>query len=118
MIIKSDKKAKTKKRHIRIRKKIFGTQEKPRLSIYKSNKHIYAQVIDDTKSHTLASYCTLSEDEENTSNIEAAKKVGKELAKVAISKGIKTVVFDRGGNLYHGKISALADGAREGGLEF
>jgi large subunit ribosomal protein L18 len=118
MITKDDRKSKTRKRHFRLRKKVLGTQERPRLSVYKSNKHIYAQIINDIESCTLASYSTLQDDLESTWTIEAAKKIGEALAKSAVSKGIKKVVFDSGGNKYHGKISALAEGAREGGLEF
>lgn len=118
MITKVEKKEKTRKRHSRLRKRVLGTNERPRLSVYKSNKHIYAQIINDTESCTLVSYSTLQDDIETTWTIEAAKTIGEKLAKTAISKGIKKVVFDRGGNKYHGKISALAEGAREGGLEF
>ena len=122
MIIKTSKKEKRNKRHRRIRLKIFGTSEKPRLSIYKSNKHLYAQLIDDTKSITVLSVSTLQGDLKSelkkTWTKEAAKKVGELIAKNALDKGIKKVVFDRGGNKYHGKILAMADKAREVGLEF
>lgn len=120
MITKPDKNAVRKKRHARVRGKISGTPERPRLSVYRSNKHIYAQLIDDTKGVTLASASTLDKDVsvESTSNIEAAQKVGELIAKRAVEKGYKVVVFDRSGYLYHGRISALADAARENGLEF
>lgn len=107
-------------RHRRLRNKISGTSERPRLSVYRSNNHIYAQVIDDVKGITLTSASTVEKDFELdvTSNVEAAAAVGKAIAKKALDKGINTVVFDRGGYLYHGKIKALADAAREGGLQF
>ncbi|KDE49716.1 50S ribosomal protein L18 [Geobacillus sp. CAMR12739] len=100
--------------------KIFGTAERPRLSVFRSNKHIYAQIIDDTKSSTIVSASTLDKEFglDSTNNIEAAKKVGELVAKRALEKGIKKVVFDRGGYLYHGRVKALADAAREAGLEF
>jgi large subunit ribosomal protein L18 len=111
------------RRKKRVRKKVFGTPERPRLSVYRSLKHIYAQIIDDTKGHTLVACSTLSPElrEElkgKTKNKEAAKKVGLLLAKKALEKGIKKVVFDRGYYKYHGRVKALAEGAREGGLEF
>lgn len=102
-----------------IRKKISGVAENPRLSVYKSNTAIYAQLIDDTKGHTLvsASSAELSKDKKNI-NIDDSKKVGRSLAERAKASGIETVVFDRSGYQYHGKIKALAEGAREGGLKF
>jgi large subunit ribosomal protein L18 len=110
------------KRKIRVRKKITGASDRPRLNIFKSAKHIYAQLIDDTTGATLASASTLleavSSDLNYTGNIEAAKKVGASIAKVALEKGITNVVFDRNGFLYHGRIKALADAARENGLSF
>ncbi|ODA16971.1 50S ribosomal protein L18 [Geobacillus thermoleovorans] len=120
MITKVDRNAVRKKRHARIRKKIFGTAERPRLSVFRSNKHIYAQIIDDTQSSTIVSASTLDKEFglDSTNNIEAAKKVGELVAKRALEKGIKKVVFDRGGYLYHGRVKALADAAREAGLEF
>ncbi|PJW13573.1 50S ribosomal protein L18 [Geobacillus sp. Manikaran-105] len=120
MITKVDRNAVRKRRHARIRKKIFGTTERPRLSVFRSNKHIYAQIIDDTKSATIVSASTLDKEFglDSTNNIEAAKKVGELVAKRALEKGIKQVVFDRGGYLYHGRVKALADAAREAGLEF
>ena len=120
MITKVDRNAVRKRRHARVRKKIFGTAERPRLNVFRSNKHIYAQIIDDMKAVTLVSASTLDKefDLESTGNIEAAKKVGELVAKRASEKGIKKVVFDRGGYLYHGRVKALADAAREAGLEF
>ncbi|WP_374719179.1 50S ribosomal protein L18 [Parageobacillus toebii] len=120
MITKVDRNAVRKRRHARVRKKIFGTAERPRLNVFRSNKHIYAQIIDDMKAVTLVSASTLDKefDLESTGNIEAAKKVGELVAKRALEKGIKKVVFDRGGYLYHGRVKALADAAREAGLEF
>jgi len=110
------------KRKIRVRKKIRGASDRPRLNIFKSAKHIYAQLIDDTNGSTLASVSTLldavNDDLKYTGNIEAAKKVGASIAKVALEKGITSVVFDRNGFLYHGRIKALADAARENGLSF
>ncbi|MDQ3536407.1 MAG: 50S ribosomal protein L18 [Bacteroidota bacterium] len=100
-----------------IRKKINGTAEKPRLSVFKSNKGIYAQLIDDLNGHTLA-FASSLEMKINNTNVEVSKNVGKKLAEKATSSGIENVVFDRGGFLYHGNIKALADGAREGGLKF
>lgn len=110
------------KRHYRIRNKISGTAQKPRLAVFRSNKHIYAQIIDDTIGNTLAAASTMEaavkDKIEKTSDIEAAKAVGEAIAKKAIEKGINTVVFDRGGFVYHGKIQALAEAAREAGLQF
>jgi large subunit ribosomal protein L18 len=110
------------KRHGSIRNRISGTADCPRLSVYRSGRHIYAQVIDDTVGHTLAAASTmekaLSSSLESTSDVEAAKKVGAAIAVKAKDKGIKSVVFDSGGYLYHGKVQALAEAAREGGLEF
>lgn len=107
-------------KHRKIRKNLNGTAERPRLSVYRSNRHIYVQMIDDTKGHTLAA--ASSSDEAlgltKTSDKEAAKAVGKAIAKKAADKGIETVIFDRGGYKYHGKIKALADAAREAGLKF
>ncbi|KAG8061615.1 hypothetical protein GUJ93_ZPchr0003g18541 [Zizania palustris] len=111
-------------RHVRLRKKVSGTTERPRLSIFRSNKHLYAQVIDDTKSCTLVSASTmhksLSNDLEYSAGptIEVAQKIGEVIAKSCLEKGITKVVFDRGGFLYHGRIKALADAARENGLDF
>lgn len=108
----------TAKRKIRfrIRRKINGTPELPRLAVYKSNKYIYCQIIDDVNGKTLAS--ASSKEFEGTSNVESAAKVGKMIAEKAGSKNISNVVFDRGGNIFHGRVKALADAAREGGLKF
>lgn len=103
-------------RHARVRNNISGTSEKPRLNVFRSNKNIFAQLIDDVNGTTLVSASSLSI--ENGGNIEGAKLVGKALAEKALEKGIKQVVFDRGGYLYHGRVAALADAAREAGLEF
>lgn len=105
-------------RHVRLRKKLSGTADRPRLAVYKSNKHISAQIIDDVKGHTLASASSLEKEVKGTDNNEGAKKVGQILAERAKQAGITSVVFDRGGNRYHGVVASLADGAREGGLEF
>ncbi|MBI4744319.1 MAG: 50S ribosomal protein L18 [Actinobacteria bacterium] len=108
--------AKTR-RHKRVRKKVAGLSSRPRLCVYRSNKNIYAQIIDDVKRVTLVSASTLEKiDEKN--KVEDSYKVGSLIAKRALEKGIKEVVFDRGGNLYHGRVKALADGARENGLVF
>lgn len=122
MIKKEDRNLKRIKRHLRIRKKVKGTPQKPRLAVFKSERHIYAQIIDDTKGHTLVSASTLDKELRQrlskTYNVEAAKEVGRLIAQRALSLGIKTVVFDRGGFKYHGRIKALADAAREAGLKF
>lgn len=115
MISKPDKNKMRQKRHRRVRSKISGTAECPRLNIFRSNTNIYAQVIDDVAGVTLASASSLKE---TGSKIEQAKKVGGNIAKSAKAKGIKEVVFDRGGYLYHGRVEALADAAREAGLKF
>ena len=104
--------------HDRIRAKIQGTPERPRLNVYRSLNHIYAQVIDDTKGETLVSASTVAAKSKTGGNVMAAKEIGKQVAERAREKGIKKVVFDRGGYLYHGRIKALADAAREAGLEF
>jgi large subunit ribosomal protein L18 len=101
-----------------IRKKLNGTVEKPRLSVFKSNKAIYAQLIDDNNGHTLAFASSMEVEPTKTANIDISKTVGQKLAERAKSNGIEAVVFDRGGYVYHGKVKALADGAREGGLKF
>jgi large subunit ribosomal protein L18 len=120
MITKLDKNASRKKRHARVRAKLSGTAARPRLNVFRSNKHLYAQLIDDMSGVTLASASTMEKDLnlESTSNVEAAKLVGELVAKRAVEKGISAVVFDRGGYLYHGRIQALADAARENGLQF
>jgi large subunit ribosomal protein L18 len=108
-----------KKRKMRIRKKINGTAERPRLVVFRSSKHIYAQIIDDLAGATLASASTLSLEGDNIRlTVENAKLVGKRVAEEAIKKSITSVVFDRNGFVYHGRIKAVADGAREGGLNF
>ncbi len=111
-----------KRRHGRVRKKVVGTKEKPRLNVYRSLSHIYAQIIDDTSGHTLVAASTLEpelkEELPRGSNSEAARRVGELVARRAQEKGIDQVVFDRGGYLYHGRVRALADGARDGGLNF
>ena len=110
------------KKHRRIRHRLSGTTQAPRLAVFRSNQHMYAQIIDDTVGSTLVSASTLQEEVkaglEYTNNVEAAAKVGEVIGKRAVEKGIKKVVFDRGGFLYHGKIKALADAAREAGLDF
>jgi large subunit ribosomal protein L18 len=120
MITKLDKNATRKKRHARVRAKLSGTEARPRLNVFRSNNHIYAQLIDDVNGLTIASASTLDKDLnlDSTKNVEAAQKVGELVAKRAVEKGIKAVVFDRGGYLYHGRVQALADAARENGLEF
>jgi large subunit ribosomal protein L18 len=119
MVNKKDKNIQRLKRHVRVRAKISGTADRPRLNVYRSNAHIYAQIIDDEKGVTL---CAASSNEKGFegigSNKEAAKKVGAKIAERALAKGIETVVFDRGGYIYHGRVSELASGAREGGLKF
>ena len=109
-------------KHRRIRNRFSGTAERPRLAVFRSNNHMYAQIIDDTVGHTLVSASTLQKDVkaelEKTNNVDAAAYVGTVIAKRALEKGITTVVFDRGGFIYQGKIKALADAAREAGLEF
>ena len=110
------------KKHMKIRNRFSGTAERPRLAVFRSNNHMYAQVIDDVAGKTLVSASTLEKDIKaelkNTDDIEAASKIGDVVAKRALEKGIKAVVFDRGGYIYHGKVKALADAAREAGLEF
>ncbi len=104
--------------HARIREKLAGTDVRPRLNVYRSLNHIYAQVIDDQKGETLVSASSLSLKLKTGGNVAAAKEIGKAVAERAVEKGIKKVVFDRGGYLYHGRVKALADAAREAGLEF
>ena len=119
MIARPNTNAQRLKRHKRVRGKISGTPERPRLNVFRSGTNIYAQVIDDVAGVTLVAASSLEKDFEGKgSNIEAAGKVGKMVAERALAKGIKTVVFDRGGYVYHGRVKALAEGAREGGLEF
>jgi large subunit ribosomal protein L18 len=120
--MKMTRKQATRRRHARVRRDVVGTTERPRLAVYRSNQHIYAQVIDDTLQHTMAAASTLEadlkKDLESGKTCDASVAVGKLLAERAIALGIKQVVFDRGGNLYHGRVKALADAAREGGLDF
>jgi large subunit ribosomal protein L18 len=108
--------------HERIRKKVNGTESRPRLCVFRSNKHIYAQIVDDSKGTTLTAASTLDADAKgevkNGGNVAAAKAVGKIVAKRALEKGIQSVLFDRGGYIYHGRVKALADAAREAGLKF
>ncbi len=110
------------KKHMKVRNRLSGTAERPRLAVFRSNNHMYAQIIDDTVGNTLVAASTLEKgvkgELEKTSNVEAAAYLGKVIAERALDKGIKAVVFDRGGFLYTGKIAALADAAREAGLEF
>lgn len=122
MISKPSRAAARVKRHYRIRNRVSGTAQQPRLAVFRSNKHIYAQIIDDAAGNTIVAASTLEADIaskiEHTSTVEAAKIVGEAIAKKAMDKGITEVVFDRGGYIYHGKIQALADAAREAGLQF
>ena len=122
MIKKPSRELTRKKRHYRLRNNISGTNERPRLNVYRSNKHIYAQIIDDLKGHTLVSASTMEKELggnlKSTSDKEAAKAIGLAVGKRAVQQGISQVVFDRGGYLYHGRVAALADGAREAGLKF
>jgi len=123
MVDKAKKRAESRaRRHFRVRKKVYGTPERPRLNVFRSDKHIYAQVIDDTEGHTLAAASTVDSElagkVKGKTKTEQAKLVGELVARRAQEKGIKAVVFDRGGYKYHGRIQALADAAREAGLEF
>ena len=119
MVSKVNKNAMRLKRHVRVRGKISGTPECPRLNVFRSNANIYAQIIDDVNGVTLVAANTLEKEFEGaTGNAEAAKKVGAVLAERAKAKGIEEVVFDRGGYVYHGRVAALAEGAREAGLKF
>ena len=119
MVKNIDKNAMRLKRHVRVRGKISGTSERPRLNVFRSNANIYAQIIDDVNGVTLVSANTLEKEFEGAcGNCEAAKKVGTVLAERAKAKGIEEVVFDRGGYIFHGRVAALAEGAREGGLKF
>mgnify|MGYP004609770037 FL=1 len=119
MVKRIDSNKQRLKRHVRVRAKIYGTAERPRLCVYRSNANISAQIIDDDKGVTLVSASTLEASfEGNGSNRAAARVVGEAIAKRAIEKGISEVVFDRGGYIYHGRVSELAEGAREGGLKF
>jgi large subunit ribosomal protein L18 len=118
--MKESRKQATRRRHARIRRKVSGTSDCPRLAVFRSNQHIYVQLIDDETHSTIAAASSVEKDlkVEAGNTCEASVKIGAAIAKRAIAKGIKSVVFDRGGNLYHGRVKALADAAREGGLEF
>ncbi len=123
MITKPNRKETRLKRHQRIRRSVRGLSDRPRLCVYRSNKHIYAQLVDDTSSTTLVCASTLDPEVKGdkagkTWNIESAKTVGELIGKRALQKGINAVVFDRGGYIYHGRIAAVAEGAREAGLDF
>jgi large subunit ribosomal protein L18 len=121
MLTRPGKNATRQRVHDRIRKKLMGTAERPRLNVYRSLNHIYVQLIDDLKGQTLVSASTAEGKKENRrtgGNVAASKQVGKTIAERAKAKGISKVVFDRGGYLYHGRVKALADAAREGGLQF
>ena len=119
MVSKIDSNKSRQKRHTRVRSKISGTAEGPRLAVYRSLSHIYAQIIDDTKGVTLCAASTTEKDfKEYGGNVEAAKAIGKKIAERAAEKNITEVVFDRGGYIYTGRVQALAEGAREGGLKF
>jgi len=117
---KENSNVKRQKRHLRIRKTVNGTPDRPRLNVYRSLNHVYAQIIDDKAGRTLVSASTLDKDLklDATSNKDAAKAVGKLVAEKALAKGIEEVIFDRGGYIYHGRVKELAEGAREGGLKF
>ena len=122
MVSKESRKEVRAKKHMRIRNRFSGTAERPRLAVFRSNNHMYAQIIDDTVGNTIVAASTLEKEIkaelEKTNNVDAAAYLGTVIAKRAIEKGIKEVVFDRGGFIYQGKIAALADAAREAGLEF
>ena len=122
MISKKSRSEVREKKHARLRNRFSGTSERPRLAVFRSNNHMYAQIIDDVAQHTLVSACTLQKDVkaelEKTNNVDAAAHLGTVIAKRALEKGITTVVFDRGGYIYQGKVKALADAAREAGLNF
>ena len=118
MITETKRNATRQRIHARIRAKLSGTTERPRLNVYRSLNHIYAQVIDDQKGETLVSASSLALKLKTGGNVASAKEIGKAVAELAVKQGIKRVVFDRGGYLYHGRIKALADAAREAGLEF
>ncbi len=122
MVSKKNRSEVRRNKHRRIRSRLSGTPEKPRLTVFRSNNHIYAQIIDDVAGNTIVSASTLQGDVkeglDKTNNVEAAAKLGEVIAKKALDNGIKTVVFDRSGYIYQGKVKALADAAREAGLEF
>ena len=122
MVKKENRSEIRRNKHRKIRNRFTGTPERPRLAVFRSNKHMYAQIIDDTAGHTLVAASTLEKDVkaklQKTNDVEAAAYLGTVIAQRALEKGIKAVVYDRGGFIYHGKIKALADAAREAGLEF
>ena len=118
MYSKLDKNKTRQRRHERIRRKVVGTAECPRLNVFRSNANIHAQIIDDAKGTTLVACSSMDLKLENGGNVEAAKQVGSEIAKRALAKNIENVVFDRGGYIYHGRVQALAEAAREAGLKF
>lgn len=118
MLKKTSKNDERLRRHARVRKKISGTPECPRLNVFRSNANIHAQIIDDVNQTTLVAASSVSLKLENGGNVEAAKKVGEAIAKAALAKNITNVVFDRGGYIYHGRVQALAEAAREAGLKF
>ena len=118
MFKKVSKNKERQRRHARIRRKVSGTASCPRLNVFRSNAHIHAQIIDDEKGNTLVACSSVEMKLENGGNIEAAGTVGKEIARRALEKGIENVVFDRGGYIYHGRVKALAEAAREAGLKF
>ncbi len=122
MVNKQSRSEVRRKKHVRLRNRFAGTAERPRLAVFRSNNHMYAQIIDDSAGHTLVSASTVEKEIrselENTDTVDAAAYVGTVIGKRALEKGIETVVFDRGGFIYHGKIKALADAAREAGLKF
>ena len=122
MVSKQSRSEIRRKKHYRLRNRFAGTAERPRLAVFRSNNHMYAQIIDDTVGNTLVAASTMEKsvkaELEKTNNVDAAAYLGKVIAEKALEKGIKTVVFDRGGFIYQGKIQALADAAREAGLEF
>ena len=122
MVSKESRQKVREKKHLKIRNRFSGTAERPRLAVFRSNNHMYAQVIDDVAGNTLVAASTVEKDVkaqlEKTNDVEAAKVLGSVIAKRALDKGIDTVVFDRGGYIYHGKVAALAEAAREAGLQF
>ena len=122
MVSKESRQKVREKKHLKIRNRFSGTAERPRLAVYRSNNHMYAQVIDDEAGNTLVAASTVEKDVkaqlQKTNDVEAAKVLGGIIAKRALDKGIETVVFDRGGYIYHGKVAALAEAAREAGLQF
>lgn len=119
MLLKADKNKTRKKRHLRVRNNIVGTSSRPRLNVFRSLAHIYAQLVDDSKGHTLVAASSVEKGFEGSGgNIDGAKKVGAAIAKKALDYGISQVVFDRAGYLYHGRIKALAEAARDAGLKF